>query len=252
VIGSFTGTAYFSPYEENSRGGKDIYLVKFNKDGLLVDIVTAGGNLDDEGLSLVLDPEENIYITGYFEGNADFSPWIITSPPGGSNMNAFIGKIPKERFHPGLSIGAVQSWLGSHSWSWREEVFYDEEFEIPLATTIFINPIDSLIPGKKEYMWTLTDTETGEDIAKIRKTPYFIWTFTNPGFYSVSCSLQDANGNLYETQHKGKIRVIDHKTPFAGDLIPDTVNPGDYLVRSIYYDRDDLGFPPLNPFDVTN
>lgn len=252
VIGSFTGTAYFSPDEENSRGGKDIYLVKFNKDGLLVDIVTAGGNLDDEGLSLVLDPEENIYITGYFEGNADFSPWIITSPPGGSNMNAFIGKIPKERFHPGLSIGAVQSWLGSHSWSWREEVFYDEEFEIPLATTIFINPIDSLIPGKKEYMWTLTDTETGEDIAKIRKTPYFIWTFTNPGFYSVSCSLQDANGNLYETQHKGKIRVIDHKTPFAGDLIPDTVNPGDYLVRSIYYDRDDLGFPPLNPFDVTN
>jgi hypothetical protein len=109
-----------------------------------------------------------------------------------------------------------------------------------------------LIPGKKEHVWALTDTETGEDIAKIRKTPYFIWTFTNPGFYSVSCSLQDANGNLYETQHKGKIRVIDHKTPFAGDLIPETVNPGDYLVRSIYYDREDLGFPPLNPFEVTN
>jgi hypothetical protein len=251
VIGSFTGTAYFSPDEENSRGGKDIYLVKFNKEGLLVDIVTAGGTLEDEGLSLVLDPEENIYITGYFEGNSDFSPYIIASPPGGNNMNAFIGKIPKERFQAGLSIGSVQSWLGSHSWSWREERFYEEEFEIPLATTIFINPIDSLIPGKKNHVWTLTDTETGEDVAKIRKTPYFIWTFVNPGFYTISCSLQDANGNLYETQHKGKIRVIDHKTPFAGDLIPDVVNPEDYLVRSIYYDRKEMGFPPLNPFEVT-
>jgi len=252
VIGSFTGLAYFSPEEQNSRGGKDIYLVKFNKSGLLVDVVTAGGNLEDEGLSLVLDVEENIYITGYFEGNADFSPWVVASPPGGNNMNAFIGKIPKQRFHPGLSIGGVQSWLGSHSWSWREEIFYKEEFEIPLASTIFINPIDSLIPGKKEHLWTLTDTETGAVIAKIRKTPYFIWTFTNPGFYSIACSLQDANGNLYETQHKGKIRVIDHKTPFAGDLIPDIVNPEDYLIRSIYYDRKVLGFPPLNPFEVTD
>lgn len=250
IIGSFTGSAYFSPEEENSRGGKDIYLVKFNKDGILVDIVTAGGNLDDEGLSLVLDPEENIYITGYFEGNSDFSPWIISSPPGGNNMNAFIGKIPKERFHPGFSIGSVQSWLGSHSWSWREERFFNREFEIPLATTIFINPIDSLIPGKKNHIWTLTYTETGEEIVKLRNTPYFIWTFVNPGFYTITCSLQDANGNVYEVQHEGKIRVIDHKTPAAGDLIPEVVNPEDYLVRSIYYDRDELGFPSLNPFDV--
>ena len=101
-------------------------------------------------------------------------------------------------------------------------------------------------------MKTLTDTETGEDIVKVRKTPYFIWTFTNPGFYSVSCSLQDANGNLYETQHKGKIRVIDHKEAYAGDLVPDVVNPTDYLIRSIYYDREEMGFPPLNKFNVTS
>jgi hypothetical protein len=251
ITGSYTSGSYFSPEEIDSRGGTDIYLTKFNKDGTLVDIVTAGGINNDSGADLVLDAEENIYITGYFEGEAEFSPYVVTSPPG-SSTDAFLGKIPKQRFNPGYKIGAVQSWLGSHSWSWREEKFFQEEFEIPLATTIFINPIDSLVPGKKDHIWTLTDTETGEVIAKIRKTPYFIWTFVNSGFYTISCELQDANGNLYQTEHKGKIRVIDHKNPTAGDLIPEIVNPEDYLLRSIYYDRKEMGFPPLSRFDIGN
>ena len=249
ITGSYTSGAYFSPVELESRGGTDIYLTKFNKDGLLVDIVTAGGINNDSGADLVLDKEENIYITGYFDGEAEFSPYVVLSPPGGS-LDAFLGKIPKQRFQSGLKIGGVQSWLGSHSWSWREEKFYQEEFEIPLATTIFINPIDSLIPGKKDHIWTLTDTENGNVIVKIRKTPYFIWTFLEPGFYTISCELQDANGNIYQTEHKGKIRVIDHKSPFAGDLTPEVVNPSDYLIRSIYYDRKDLGFPPYSRFDI--
>jgi len=249
ITGAFSDEAYFSPDVINPRGIIDIYLTKFNKDGQVIDIVTAGGALLDAGLDIVLDDEENVYITGYFEGDSDFSPYI--SIPGTNSPNAFIGKIPKQRFREGYKIGSVQSWFGSHSWSWREERFYDKEFEIPLATTIFINPIDSLIPGKKNHVWTLTDSETGKVVANIRKTPYFIWTFTNPGFYTISCSLQDANGNSYDVQHKGKIRVIDHKTAFAGDLIPDVVNPEDFLIRSIYQDREEMGFPPLNRFNVT-
>jgi len=250
ITGSYTGTAYFSPEEVNSRGGTDIYLTKFNKDGTLVDIVTAGGVSNDRGADLVLDEEENIYITGYFTGSgADFSPFVTSSPQGGA-IDAFLGKIPKERFHSGLKIGSVQSWLGSHSWSWKEEKLYEQEFEIPLASTIFINPIDSLIPGKKNHIWSLVDTESGEEVVRVRKTPYFIWTFLKPGFYTISCQLQDANGNLYETTHKGKIRVIDHKTPFAGDLTPEVVNPEDFLKRSIYENRREAGFPPLSRFII--
>ena len=249
ITGSYSSESYFSPDEIDSRGGTDIYLTKFNKDGLLVDIVTAGGLNNDSGADLVLDNEENIYITGYFEGESDFSPYVVLSPSGGS-LDAFLGKIPKQRFQSGLKIGSVQSWIGSSSWSWKEEKLYNKEFEIPLATTIFINPIDSLIPGKKNHVWTLTDTETGEIIVKLRKTPYFIWTFLKPGFYTISCELQDANGNIYENEHKGMIRVIDHKEAFAGDLKPDVVNPDDYLLRTIYDNRKSLGFPPLSKFDI--
>jgi hypothetical protein len=250
ITGSYTGTAYFSPDEVISRGGTDIYLTKFNKDGTLIDIVTAGGINNDKGADLVLDENENIYITGYFTGaGADFSQYVTSSPQGGS-IDAFLGKIPKERFQNGFKIGSVQSWTGSHSWSWKEEKLYEQEFEIPLASTIFINPIDSLIPGKRNHVWILVDSETEEEIVNVRKTPYFIWTFLKPGFYNISCRLQDANGNFYETTHKGKIRVVDHKTPFAGDLKPDLVNPEDFLKRSIYESRAEAGFPPLSKFEV--
>jgi hypothetical protein len=247
ITGSYTSPAYFSPEEIYSRGGTDIYLAKFNKDGTLVDIVTAGGMNNDSGADLVLDNEENIYITGYFEGEAQFSPYIVMSPPGGS-LDAFLGKIPKQRFRAGNAIGSVQSWLGSHSWSWKEEKSYQNEFEVPLATTVFINPIDSLIPGKKDHIWTLIDSENGNVIVKLKSTPYFIWTFVNPGFYTLSCELQDANGNIYQTTENGKIRVIDHKEAFAGDLKPEIVNPDDYLLRSIYYNREELGFPPVSKY----
>ena len=247
ITGSYTSTAYFSPEEIYSRGGTDIYLAKFNKDGTLVDIVTAGGMNNDSGADIVLDKEENIYITGYFEGEAEFSPYIVMSPPGGS-LDAFLGKIPKQRFRSGNAIGSVQSWLGSHSWSWKEEKSYQNEFEVPLATTVFINPIDSLIPGKKDHIWTLIDSENGNVIVKLKKTPYFIWTFVNPGFYTLSCELQDVNGNIYQTTENGKIRVIDHKEAFAGDLKPEIVNPDDYLLRSIYYNREELGFPPVSKY----
>jgi hypothetical protein len=248
ITGSYSGISYFSPDSIESRGGDDIFLTKFNKFGNIVDIVTAGGIDNDRGADLVLDAEENIYITGYFTGaDADFSPYITSSPQGGL-LDAFLGKIPKERFAPGISMGSVQSWIGSHSWSWKEAKYFENEFEVPLLSTIFLNPIDSLIPGKKEHEWELKNTKSGKTIVKIRKTPYFIWTFDRPGLYTLKCTLKDANGNVYEVEHAGKIRVVDHKEPKAGDIIPEIVNPEDFLIRSIYETPKSLGFPPLNRF----
>lgn len=223
---------------DNYTSPAKIFLAKINTEGYLVDIFSnSNDNYGAQTLTLTsytnppnisMDKENNLYVS------VDF----------------LSGKIPKERFVSGYSIGSVQSWLGSDSWSWKEVKFFENEFEIPLASTIFINPVDSLVPGKKDHIWTLTDTETGEVIVKIRKSPYFIWTFVKPGFYTVSCELQDANGNLYTVVHDGKVRVIDHKDPIAGDLVPEIVNPNDYLLRSIYYNKKDLGFPPATRYEL--
>lgn len=242
ITGSFTGDVQFSPITVPSDGGEDLFLSKFNKFGNLIDVVTAGGVYNDVGADLVLDKEGNLYITGYFTGPADFSPYHVDSNSI-TNIDAFVAKIAHKQFMKGNNTPMIQSWSGSHAWSWKEEKFYESEFEIPLATTIFINPSDSLIPGKKNHVWTLSDTETSEIIVKIKSVPYFIWTFVTPGFYNITCELEDSNGNLYTTEQKGKIRVIDHKEPKEGDIIPEIVTPEDYLMRSIYYDKEKLGFP---------
>ena len=244
ITGTFTGSSVFSPDVIVSQGSTDIYLSKFDPDGLLVDVITAGGINSDGGSDIVIDKEDNVYLTGYFNKISQFPDLIVNTSPDNSR-SAFIGKIPRERFIPGFSFGNIVSWKGSHSWSWKENKFYENEFEIPLASTVFINPVNTLIPGKKEYVWKLTDSESGVEVITIGKSPYFIWTFTKEGSYDVYCSLQDSNGNIYETEEKGKIRVIDHKNPKAGDLIPEVVNPNDYSLRSNYYSRDDIGFPPI-------
>jgi len=234
VTGVYTGPTTFSPSTANSFGNDDIFIGKWDKDGVLIDLVTMGGISMDSGNALSLDKNENLYLSGYFTGsNTQFSPFVASSPqPGGTE--GFLLKIPKKRYYTGLAIGNVSSWLGSHSWSWKESKVFKNEFEIPIASTIFINPIDSLIPGKKNHVWTLIDTGTGDILLKVRKTPYFIYTFIKEGFYDVSCELEDANGNPVSIVHSGKIRVIDHKSPDAEDLIPATVNSLDYRYRSIY------------------
>lgn len=242
ITGSFIGDSQFSPATVSSDGGDDIFLSKFDKFGNLVDVVTAGGIYNDAGSDLTLDKDGNLYLTGYFSGPADFSPYHVDSNSG-TNIDAFVAKIAKTQFRKGNSTPMIQSWSGSHSWSWKEEKFYQNEFEIPLATTVFINPIDSLIPGKKNHIWTLSDTETGNVIVKIKGVPYFIWTFINSGFYDIKCELEDSNGNAYSTDQIGKVRVIDHKEPKEGDIIPEIVTPEDYLTRSIYYTKENLGLP---------
>lgn len=232
ITGHYSDEAHFDSITLSSRGMSDIYLCKLDKDGNIIDTITAGYYFNDRGGDLTLDKEENIYLTGYFMGNAEFKPYTINLPSG--NLDVFIAKIPQRKFIPGYKIGLIQSWFGSHSWSWKEEKLYENEFEIPIGATVFINPINSLIPGKKNHTWTLTNAYSGEEIIKIRKTPYFIWTFVKPGSYTIHCELQDANGNVYETTHKGKIRVINHKEIKENDIKPEIVNNNDYNLRSIY------------------
>lgn len=234
VTGIYSGDISFSPDVLDSSGMDDIFLGKWDKDGVLVDIVSMGGINMDRGNSLSMDKNENIYLSGYFTGSgSQFSPFVTSSPqPGGSE--GFLLKIPKTMYIKGNSMGNVTSWLGSHSWSWKDARLFKNEFEIPVGSTVFVNPMDSLIPGKKNHVWTLRDSSSGKVVIKVKKTPYFIYTFLRDGFYDISCEVEDANGNKAYVEHNGKIRVINHKRPDAEDLVPSIVNSSDYSYRSIY------------------
>ena len=76
--GFFSDTVDFDPGAGvtflESKGGRDVYLQKFDAEGNFIWAKCVGGPEEDFGLSVTSDPMGNIYSTGYFEGIADFDP----------------------------------------------------------------------------------------------------------------------------------------------------------------------------------
>jgi hypothetical protein len=101
TCGSFAGTVDFDPgsgtYNLTSAGGsqRDIFISKFDSSGNFKWTNQFGSNHNDEGVSIVLDPKENIYAIGYFNDTVDFDPnsgiYMLVASSG--NIGSFILKL---------------------------------------------------------------------------------------------------------------------------------------------------------------
>lgn len=58
----------------SSHGGNDIYVQKLDTDGNFVWARNMGGSDVDEGYGIDVDADGNVYVTGFFVGEADFAP----------------------------------------------------------------------------------------------------------------------------------------------------------------------------------
>lgn len=78
TIGNFPGTVDFDPgagvYNMTSSGGNDIFVLKLDSSGNFIWVKILGGVGDDHGASIVVDTNENVHTTGYFDLTADFDP----------------------------------------------------------------------------------------------------------------------------------------------------------------------------------
>src|SRR5437762_1981038 len=78
TTGSFFGTADFDPgvgvYTLTSAGDYEIFVTKFDALGAFVWAAKLGGPMGDDGRSISVDASGNVYITGSFQGTADFDP----------------------------------------------------------------------------------------------------------------------------------------------------------------------------------
>lgn len=79
LTGSFTGTATFGGTTLTSAGGTDIYVARFTPAVGWHWAVRAGGPADDAGTGLATDSLGNVYLTGAFEGTANFGSTPLTS-----------------------------------------------------------------------------------------------------------------------------------------------------------------------------
>lgn len=78
TTGYFKNLVDFDPgagtYNLGSVGGYDIFISQLDPSGNFILAKQIGGTNDDNGCSIDVDGNGNIYITGYFWGTADFNP----------------------------------------------------------------------------------------------------------------------------------------------------------------------------------
>lgn len=79
VAGGYSGTASFEATTKTSLGLDDIFVAKYNKNGVLQWVQSAGGAGKDSVHAIAVDGGGNIYITGFYNGSATFNTTTITS-----------------------------------------------------------------------------------------------------------------------------------------------------------------------------
>lgn len=98
TTGSFMGTVDFDPglgvFNLAAVGQRDVFISKFDASGNFIWATSFGSPLNDYGRSLFADASGNIYLTGSFEGTADFDPGTgIFNLTAVGNNDMFISKL---------------------------------------------------------------------------------------------------------------------------------------------------------------
>ncbi len=89
ITGRFEETAYFDVGDSLvSEGAEDIFIAKYNSNNSIEWLNRAGGTGYDRGKSISLDSDGNIYLTGTFQGLANFENTSLTGLGGGDIFTA--------------------------------------------------------------------------------------------------------------------------------------------------------------------
>lgn len=204
VTGSFGGTDVdIDPTGATmlltSVGENDGFVAKYNAVGVCQWAVAIGGEFYDEGRGLVLDDQNNVYVSGYFEGaNVDFQPGAgtFTASSTDGSRDAFVVKYNSD---------GVCAWVRHPSANGGDEV-----------RDIAIQGNNLIMCGYFEDIDADFDPGAGTDLLSTSDEDALLWKLSTDGeyqwaiqmgvyarskFWDMSCRgiARDAAGNVYVT-----------------------------------------------------
>ena len=98
ITGGFSNTADFDPGAgtfniTSNNGSIDMFVAKLDSNANLIWVKAVGGLGTDQGRSVSVDLEGNVYVTGKFSGSVDFDPGAGSFSLFGYNDDAFVLKL---------------------------------------------------------------------------------------------------------------------------------------------------------------
>lgn len=117
------------------------------------------------------------------------------------------------------SIRALYTQALDGSFNWQDTKIKRWKSKVTPGTTIFFNSLPSRVAGIKNHEWKLFDN-TNTLLASV-KNEFLIWTFCEPGNYSVELQVSDIEDNTYLVRRNGFVEVkspevINHYLPGLG------------------------------------
>ena len=113
VVGNFQSTVDFDPTSgidpRTSNGQEDAFLTSYSSAGSYAWSRAWGGTQSDYSKDVTVGPDETVYVTGYFEGGADFNPGADSDDHTSAGGNdAFLAK-----YNSTGAYAWAKSWGGS-------------------------------------------------------------------------------------------------------------------------------------------
>lgn len=93
ISGGFTGVKNFGSSTVTSEGGVDIFVTKYNSNGVFQFVKNTGGTLDDRANDITVDVNNDIYITGEFRDKVVFGTDTVNNYGGPSGRDIFVSKM---------------------------------------------------------------------------------------------------------------------------------------------------------------
>lgn len=112
------------------------------------------------------------------------------------------------KFENDKQIGYLPTIMDQNSFNVNDIKVFESSFNIPENAILFFSVNN--IPGKLEYIWTLTNIDSGE-IVKAKSVPFFVWKFKDLGRFTIHVEIFDNKGNVYVNQINQMVNVMNRK-----------------------------------------
>jgi hypothetical protein len=110
-------------------------------------------------------------------------------------------------FDNNIQYGFIPTTIDQNVFNISDIKLLKDTFTVPENGIVFfvINNLD----GKNDFIWSLTNTVTGEEIIRVKSVPFFIWKFKDIGNFSLSVTVIDNRETIYENSVQNFIRVLN-------------------------------------------
>jgi hypothetical protein len=132
-------------------------------------------------------------------------------------------------FDNDIQYGFIPTTIDQNVFNINDIKLFKDTFTVPENGIVFfvINNLD----GKNDFIWSLTNTITGEEVIRVKSVPFFIWKFKDIGNFSLKVTVIDNRETLYENSVQNFIRVLN-KNQYTIEIEERLNTRKNYLIKN--------------------